>query len=129
MYGGLMDEEIFAAIVRGNEPETLAAIEPLHSPALLLANNNSSSSWRSCCCCCIFGHPPTAMDKNLHGRKKSLSTRPPAPVPSTKSQLRCFLFFRSLSVFKNFSYPFLQRLLTYSQLLLGIREDRHRCRA
>lgn len=86
-----MDEEIFAAIVRGNEPETLAAIEPLHSPALLLANNNSSSSSRSCCCCCcIFGHPPTAMDKNLHGRKKSLSTRPPAPVPSTKSQLRYF---------------------------------------
>jgi len=86
-----MDEEIFAAIVRGNEPETLAAIEPLHSPAFLIANNNSSSSSRSCCCCCcIFGHPPTAMDKNLHGRKKSLSTRPPAPVPSTKPQLRYF---------------------------------------
>jgi hypothetical protein len=45
MDGGLMDKEIFAAIVRGDKPEPLAAIEPFHLPGLL-ANSRSG----------IFGH-------------------------------------------------------------------------
>ncbi len=40
-----MNEEIFAAVVRGDKPETLVAVEPFHNPGLL-ANNRS----------CIFRH-------------------------------------------------------------------------
>lgn len=40
-----MNEEIFAAVIRGDKPETLVAVEPFHNPGLL-ANNRS----------CIFRH-------------------------------------------------------------------------
>jgi hypothetical protein len=46
MDGGLMDEEIFATIFRGDKPKTLATIEPFHLPALL----TTSTSNRSCYC-------------------------------------------------------------------------------
>jgi hypothetical protein len=45
MDGGLMDKEIFAAIVRGDKPEPLAAIEPFHLPGLLASSRSG-----------IFGH-------------------------------------------------------------------------
>jgi hypothetical protein len=50
MDGGLMDEEIFATIFRGDEPKTLATIEPFHLPALLTTSAFSRS------CCCHFRH-------------------------------------------------------------------------
>jgi hypothetical protein len=72
MYGSLMNEEIFAAVVRGDKPETLVAVEPFHNPGLL-ANNRS----------CIFRHrrdgkTPTEEEPPL---KPVLSPQPTCASP------------------------------------------------
>jgi hypothetical protein len=60
MDGGLMDKEIFAAIVRGDKPEPLAAIEPFHLPGLLASSRSS-----------IFGH------RRDGTKKKTFTEEPP----------------------------------------------------
>jgi hypothetical protein len=72
MYGSLMNEEIFAAVVRGDKPETLVAVEPFHNPGLL-GNNRS----------CIFRHrrdgkTPTEEEPPL---KPVLSPQPTSAGP------------------------------------------------
>ncbi len=67
-----MNEEIFAAVVRGDKPETLVAVEPFHNPGLL-ANNRS----------CIFRHrrdgkTPTEEEPPL---KPVLSPQPTCASP------------------------------------------------
>ncbi len=67
-----MNEEIFAAVVRGDKPETLVAVEPFHNPGLL-ANNRS----------CIFRHrrdgkTPTEEEPPL---KPVLSPQPTSAGP------------------------------------------------
>jgi hypothetical protein len=86
MYGSLMNEEIFAAVVRGDKPETLVAVEPFHNPGLL-ANNRS----------CIFRHrrdgkTPTEEEPPL---KPVLSTQPSSADPEN---FLVALFFALLSL-------------------------------
>jgi hypothetical protein len=71
MDGGLMDKEIFAAIVRGDKPETLAAIEPFHLPGLLASSRSG-----------IFGHSRDGTKKKKPSRKSLLA--PPSSLVSTK---------------------------------------------
>jgi hypothetical protein len=88
MYGSLMNEEIFAAVVRGDKPETLVAVEPFHNPGLL-ANNRS----------CIFRHrrdgqTPTEEEPPL---KPVLSPQPTSASPEN-FLVALFSAFLSLSL-------------------------------
>jgi hypothetical protein len=62
MDGGLMDKEIFAAIIRGDKPEPFAAIEPFHLPGLLASSRSG-----------IFGHR-----RDRTKKKKAFTEKPPS---------------------------------------------------
>jgi hypothetical protein len=93
MYGSLMNEEIFAAVVRGDKPETLVAVEPFHNPGLL-ANNRS----------CIFRHrrdgkTPTEEEPPLK------PVLPPQPTCTSPENFLVALFSAFVSLYLSSELP------------------------
>jgi len=85
MDGGLMDEDVFAAIVRSDKPEPFTAIEPLHGPGFLATTSSSRS-------CCNFRH--------LFCYAKNTSTEAPflPPFPSVSYSPPVLLPYQKLGV-------------------------------